>query len=271
MRDYKNWQEVLRAIAKRQDFPKVILRRNGIHIEVPEGKGLKFSMNHIFWKKVYTPSVLLIGRNDIVVDIGAHFGIFTLFAAGKTRNTIYAYEPSPFNFSFLERNLQSSGLRTVQAKNAAVSDRNGSTSFLVYTLNNQGNLLPDCFLPEKLAAYREGANDPWVLEHLLHSSHHEDYEAIEVETLTLPSIMERNNLQHIDFLKMDCEGSEGVILRSTPKDYLQRVRKIAMEFHDHLSPLTHAEIQQLLEEAGFLTQVKWDQQSPVGFLYGWRI
>ena len=110
-----------------------------------------------------------------------------------------------------------------------------------------------------------------VLEHLLHSSHHEDYEAIEVETLTLPSIMERNNLQHIDFLKMDCEGSEGVILRSTPKDYLQRVRKIAMEFHDHLSPLTHAEIQQLLEEAGFLTQVKWDQQSPVGFLYGWRI
>jgi hypothetical protein len=61
MRDNKNWQEVLRTIAKRQDFPKVILRRNGIHIEVPEGKGLKFSMNHIFWKKVYTPGVLLTG------------------------------------------------------------------------------------------------------------------------------------------------------------------------------------------------------------------
>ncbi|OLD84039.1 MAG: hypothetical protein AUF64_03045 [Chloroflexi bacterium 13_1_20CM_54_36] len=82
--------------------------------------------------------------------------------------------------------------------------------------------------------------------------------------------MDSNNIEQIGFLKIDCEGSEGLILDSIPKSYLKRVRKIAFEFHDHLSIINHDDMRKLLEEAGFTTELKWDDKSPVGFLDGWR-
>lgn len=82
--------------------------------------------------------------------------------------------------------------------------------------------------------------------------------------------MDSNHIEQIDFLKMDCEGSEGSILQSVPKEYLKKVNKITMEFHDHLSRLDHNDLQKLLEEAGFNTKLKWDNKSSCGYLYGWR-
>src|SRR2546428_6133240 len=95
-RKYKNWMAAVTAIATRREFNKIILK-NGLQIEAPED--LKWLMNQIFFKKVYTPTAhLQIGSNDIVVDIGAHCGVFTLFASLITKNTIYSFEPSPRNF-----------------------------------------------------------------------------------------------------------------------------------------------------------------------------
>ena len=37
--------------------------------------------------------------------------------------------------------------------------------------------------------------------------------------------------------------------------YLVRIREIAMEFHDHVSPLQHGEIENRLTESGFETTV----------------
>jgi hypothetical protein len=68
----------------------------------------------------------------------------------------------------------------------------------------------------------------------------------------------------------DVVVDKGVILHSTPKAYLKRIRKIAMEFHDHLSQWHHSDVQALLEEAGFTIRLKWDKKSPLGYIYGWR-
>jgi len=264
---YRNWREVITSIAKRQDFTKVVLK-NGIQIEVPEGEGLKRLMNQTFFKKDYNPPNLEIGCNDIVVDIGAHFGVFTFFAACITHNTVYAFEPSPSNFEILERNIRINTLKNIIANNFAVSDKNGLAKFLLYSKNNQGNILADHFINDKLDTYRDSVNHQF--DHIIHSNKIEEYNEIEVSTTTLQLIMDNYNIEYIDFLKMDCEGSEGPILNSTPKEYLNRVRKIAMEFHDHLSQFTHTDIQKLLEESGFSTNLKWDHKSPIGFLYAWR-
>ncbi len=93
---------------------------------------------------------------------------------------------------------------------------------------------------------------------------------IEVHAITLQRIMDDNNLERIDFLKLDCEGSEGSILMSTPRGYLERIQKVAMEFHDNVSQLKHDEIQRLMEEVGFVTSLVWDGDSPFGYLYGRR-
>ncbi len=57
-----------------------------------------------------------------------------------------------------------------------------------------------------------------------------------MQTVTLKHLSDQNDLNYIDLLKMDCEGSEGFALISTSLDYIKRIRKIAMEFHNTLSP-----------------------------------
>jgi len=81
------------------------------------------------------------------------------------------------------------------------------------------------------------------------------------------NIMDEYSLSQIDFLKLDCEGSEGAIFASTPREYLRRIRKISLEFHDNVSSLRHEEIQRLLEDMEFQTALRWNGKSPYGYLY----
>ncbi len=106
--------------------------------------------------------------------------------------------------------------------------------------------------------------------HLLssHSAEGELRDHVEVSTTTLERIIRDNSLEQIDFLKLDCEGVEGQILQSTPKDQLRKIRKIAMEFHDNVSSLSHDEILELLEDQGFSCWLDWDGKSSFGYLYG---
>ena len=261
-RKYKNWPEVIVSTAKRQEPAKVILK-NGLQIEADVG--LRFLVREIFFEKVYNPANLSIGRNDLVVDIGANNGVFTLFAASITRNRVHAFEPSPRNLEVLRRNIALNGLHHVIAHNCAVSDRVGSAKLFLNPADGQQNLLADHILPDKIAEYKTHTD----LNYLIARPDKAE-DSLEVATTTLQEIITSNNIERIDFLKLDCEGAEGSILHSTPRQYLQRVRKIAMEFHDHLSQFSHSDIQRMLEVAGFLTRLKWDGKSPLGYMYAWR-
>jgi len=266
MQHYKNWVQVIRSTATKQGARRVILK-NGIQLEA--GEALNFLVHQIFSRRVYDPGHLAIGGNDVVVDIGANYGVFTVFAASQTHNTVYAYEPSPTNFAFLERNIRLNGLNNIVAYQAAVSTTIGSTQLFFDPANDQGHLLSDFLLPDKLENSRTSTPHQFA-QFVPDSSRVEKYVAVEVPTTTLQEVMDRHNIEQIDFLKMDCEGAEGAILYTTPREYLQRVRKIAMEFHDFLSSFTHEDIQKRLEETGFITELKWEKASPLGYLYAWR-
>jgi hypothetical protein len=43
--------------------------------------------------------------------------------------------------------------------------------------------------------------------------------------------MEEHCVDRVDFLKMDCEGSEWPILEETPPEVLSRIDALAMELH----------------------------------------
>jgi FkbM family methyltransferase len=257
---------VITSTATKQGRRKVILR-NGIQLEA--GEALNFLVHQIFARRVYNPSNLSIGRNDIVVDIGANYGVFTVFAATLTQSTVYAFEPSPTNFEFLEQNIRLNELNNVVAYKAAISDTVGSTQLFFDPTNDQGHLLVDFLIADKLENYRSSTADQFA-QFVPDARRVEKYVTVEVSTTTLQEIMDRHKLERIDFLKLDCEGAEGAIVHATPREYLQRVRKIAMEFHDFLSQFTHEDIQKLLEEVGFITELKWEKGAPLGYLYAWR-
>ena len=262
---YQNWAEIITSRAKKQ-IPAEFILRDGARFETGRLLVWHELVNEIFFDHVYTPVPLQIGRNDIVVDIGAHIGVFSVFAASITQNTVYAFEPSPPNFEVLKRNISVNGVNNIVASRSAVSDKLGSTTLLPSSASSTNHLLFNHTILHQLERYQAS------VEHRKYKRvmprDFEEY--IVVPTTTLQDIMDSNNIEQVDFLKMDCEGSEGLILVSTPKSYLQRVRKIAFEFHDHLSHISHDDMRKLLEELGFTTDLKWDGKSPVGFLYGWR-
>jgi len=253
VRDYKNWPAALKAIATRKEYETIILK-NGLHIQA--SPGFKWLMNQIFYEKIYTPiPQLQIGPDDIVMDIGAHCGIFTIFAASLTKNTIYSFEPSPENFRYLENNVVKSNLKNVILFQNALDREQGSAKFL---LNRR-------FSYEHLLHYENTTTEQFVAPNL------DDYEEITVSTTTLAHVMEENHIERIDFLKLDCQGAEEAILSSTPREYLMRIQKIALEYHDHITTLKHDDLQKLLEDVGFTTLLKEEApDSPLGLLFGWR-
>src|SRR4029077_11046392 len=60
---------------------------------------------------------------DIVFDVGANIGVFTLCAA-KQGARVYAYEPIPPTFELLQQNIHLHGFDTMaHARNIGLSDR----------------------------------------------------------------------------------------------------------------------------------------------------
>ncbi len=243
IQEYKNWKEIISEFARDKKPTRVVLR-NGVTISAPGTNSILRGVKRIFLRKTYNPVNYEIGKDDTVVDIGANIGIFTLFAATKTKKRVYSFEPFPGNFEYLKNNVNLNGFNHVTPHLAAVSNKvetrkffvNRSTSHHLAENNSDSN--------------RDGS--------------------IEVQTITLKHIMDQNNLDHIDFLKMDCEGGEGDILLSTPLDYIKRIKRLAMEFHDTLSPLNHKEMDKFLVQAGFKTLLRWDGKGSSGYLFARR-
>lgn len=222
--------------------PTKLSLRNGIELYAPENHPLVEMVSDIFVQHVYTPNNLLIESNDVVIDIGANIGIFSLMAAMNSNNQIYAFEPMAENIKYLRKNLITNDLSNVIIVESAITDQIGFTN--LYISNNPaGHML-----------FSDDTNNRKT-----------DY--VKVKTTTMQDIFDSFNLERVDFLKMDCEGSEGFILTSTSEKYLRRIRKIAIEFHDNVSILHHSQIKELLENHGFAVDLSWEGKGPFGYLY----
>jgi FkbM family methyltransferase len=149
--------------------------------------------------------LVVLGRKDygdlhltgVVVDVGAHLGTFTLYALSQGARLVYAYEPDPVLYQYLIKNLSVNGLtgkvRPFEA--AVVGSGPGQMAFLA-----EGN----------------------ASGHIASSSD-ADTGAILVKTVTLADIVLANQIEYIDFLKLDCEGSEYGIIFDTPQEIWNRV------------------------------------------------
>lgn len=64
---------------------------------------------------------------------------------------------------------------------------------------------------------------PWIKDEFI--------DTIEVETMTLDALFKKYHVQQADIVKIDVEGLEYDILRST--SILERIKKIVVEYHNH--------------------------------------
>ena len=81
------------------------------------------TLHEIFVEKLYLRQGMSIFPGDIVLDVGANLGVFTLFAA-RLGAQVYAYEPVPPTFEVLQHNIHLHRFDGVaRARNIGISDR----------------------------------------------------------------------------------------------------------------------------------------------------
>ena len=133
----------------------------------------------------------LVRQAQTVIDVGANTGLFALLAAkANPACRVWAFEPVPFIFDMLERNIRLNGLTNLQAVAAAVADATGETSFFV--THTRVGIPTDS---SSCAGFRS------------------QVEEVRLPTITLDEFVERANLPPIDVLKIDAETTESQVIR----------------------------------------------------------
>ena len=150
---------------------------------------------HIFFVGLYEPVELyllmqLLEPGHTVVDGGANVGLYSIMmstAVGQG-GSVHAFEPVPATHATLGDNIGRNRLANVTVSNAALSDQPGVVSL-------------------GLAADKVGNDGAFGV------GHHAPITAIDVTTITLDEYAVGHNLNRIDFVKLDVEGSEFRALR----------------------------------------------------------
>lgn len=78
-----------------------------------------------------------IDKKDVVVDVGANIGYYTLLMATRAKK-VYAIEPDKEIFAILKKNVEINNLKNVVLLNCAASDKK-ETKYLVKDKENFGN------------------------------------------------------------------------------------------------------------------------------------
>lgn len=173
-------------------------------------------LNEIFFSKNYFPKInkeqdFGIGEKDIVIDIGAHVGIFSIYVASMAKKgKVYAFEPVKKNFKRLEYHKHLNKLDNLTLVNKCVSDKNKRVKIYLAQKNTGGHSLNR----NKFKSLREVVRGSEI-----------------VDCITLKSIFDTYKIQTCNFLKLDCEGEEAHILKALPRDYFKKIDKIVLEFH----------------------------------------
>lgn len=124
----------------------------------------------------------------IALDLGAQTGFFSLLLSRLVgpNGRVFAFEPLPANFRVLRENIEINALDNVSPRREAVTDESGRMEFKV----------PD--------------RDSNLLAGPMHAD--DEYPTTVVPTISLDDFA-REIGRPIEFIKMDVEGAEGLILR----------------------------------------------------------
>ena len=124
-------------------LPRCQVTHNGVPIEyLTPNTVLKWRVDTLFTKEPCTLEWIAgFQPGEVLVDVGANVGMYTVWAA-KTRGVkVYAFEPEAQNYALLNRNLVRNGLDgQVKAFCLALSDAAGFGELHLATLEPGGSL-----------------------------------------------------------------------------------------------------------------------------------
>ena len=155
-------------------------------------------------------------EGDIVVDVGAHIGRYTIIASKRVGESgkVIAIEAHPGNFEMLNRNVKLNKLTNVTALNYAVYSKES-----------------------KLKLYVPGEESGFTIYNTITTNRAKpDEKFIEVNANTLDNLLlqQQSGISHADinWIKIDVEGAEFEVLKGAT-DILSNSKDIALLIEVH--------------------------------------
>ena len=182
----------------------VCLKPLGRAVHLRPGTADLYVLEKIFLQLEYAVQFPLAARR--IIDAGAHIGLASLFFADRyPESEIVALEPDAANFALLAENCAGQprirpipgALWSQPARLTGDVARTGTDSFAVAE-----------------AANGQGSIRGW----------------------TVGELMAERGWEQIDLLKLDIEGAELNLFSRGDRDWLRKVRMIAIELHDRFVP-----------------------------------
>ncbi len=170
---------------------KISVKGKMLHMDLRDGAVSSAMFTEGIWEPEETKFLEKNLRPGMVfVDIGAHIGYYTVLASSLVGSTgkVFAFEPDPRNFAFLQKNVVENRCQNVLTNQKAVAALSGP-SFLHRSNGNFGD--HRTYEPLGETVQQAGTKRS----------------AVAVEAISLDDYFAANPTG-IDFLKMDIQGSE---------------------------------------------------------------
>lgn len=190
--------------------------------------------NEIFRSNVYESGDVKLERNNVVIDVGAHVGLFTLKSLHEGAAKVVSIEPDPDNLKLLKRNIKLYGAEDrVIVIPKAVGAREGKTMLIRDPSSTGGRfttLHPSLYFYEKLS---KTCTD-----------------VTEVELTTIDTILSEISTSNVSiFVKIDIEGAEIEALKGS--ETLLKRDKIKLAIAAYHYKDEYLEVIEFLKKRGF--------------------
>lgn len=147
----------------------------------------------------------MVKAGDVVLDIGAHIGYYTLMAAKRVgkQGKVYAFEPSRENCNLLTKNLKINGFKNVILVNKAIADTSKKSKLFMSRVSTGMHSLIDL---------DDNSENATV-----------------IDTISLNDFFGKNP-PNISVIKMDIEGGEYMAFEGMTKILKRKHLSIFVEF-----------------------------------------
>ena len=154
-------------------------------------------------------------KNDIVVDVGAHIGQYTITSSTRVgpNGKVVAIEADPSNFEMLKRNINLNQFTNILPINYAVSSREEKVKL---------------YLPSQESGFTKYNTI------MTDRARIEKDKFIQVNANTLDNLLEQNGISHeeVNWIKIDVEGAEYEVLKGAT-NILSKSKDIALLIEVH--------------------------------------
>jgi FkbM family methyltransferase len=231
-----------------------------VELELPNGLTLclrssqmipaaSYVIAEVFGERQYAREGFEIGSEDTVVDIGANTGIFVLWAAPQaSQGRIISVEPIPDLATCIKASLIMNSLENVTLIQKAAGAPNTLINLSYYPGFN-------------IISHRSDFRRPLFAQAKMFLKNLKTWsapESIRAQCVSIGQILDDNEVDRVNFLKIDCEGGEYDIVRNVGPHEWRRIDRIVIEFHEYHKHHRHSDIVQALQENGFDVVVEKD-------------